>query len=335
MKFNQRLQAHLTSEWRKQYVDYAKLKEMIYSAQDESPVVGDVHADSEYFLEKEGEYMEVVQSEVSKIEAFFCARETLAQSTFASLKEEVQKLKKLQPHSSLATTRSLSITRREVAHSWAREVKVGMKGGEKETKRVRKVVKRHEEVAVLSKKDIQSRLNALKLAFTEFYLSLILMQQFQDLNREGLRKILKKHDKEWKTGRGLTFYRAKVLTNYFVTSKEVDQLILDVENMFIDDLEGGERRKAMNRLRVPPLESRISHWSTFALGLNIGMSTILIILVIIWGAVVTNSSLPNCGNQTHPMSCDGVNSSNIERGLMAGVIGYQLFPCSDCLCFWV
>lgn len=35
----------------------------------------------------------------------------------------------------------------------------------------------------------------LKLAFSEFYLSLILLQNYQTLNYTGFRKILKKHDK--------------------------------------------------------------------------------------------------------------------------------------------
>lgn len=35
----------------------------------------------------------------------------------------------------------------------------------------------------------------LKLAFSEYYLSLILLQNYQNLNFTGFRKILKKHDK--------------------------------------------------------------------------------------------------------------------------------------------
>lgn len=39
------------------------------------------------------------------------------------------------------------------------------------------------------------KLRDLKLAFSEFYLSLILLQNYQNLNYTGFRKILKKHDK--------------------------------------------------------------------------------------------------------------------------------------------
>ena len=38
-------------------------------------------------------------------------------------------------------------------------------------------------------------MHSIKLAFSEFYLSLILLQNYQSLNFTGFRKILKKHDK--------------------------------------------------------------------------------------------------------------------------------------------
>jgi len=46
---------------------------------------------------------------------------------------------------------------------------------------------------------IYKSLNDIKLALSEFYLSLILLQNYQSLNFTGFRKILKKHDKvsEW------------------------------------------------------------------------------------------------------------------------------------------
>lgn len=49
---------------------------------------------------------------------------------------------------------------------------------------------------ILHKKPVSaSKLQKLKWAFSEFYLSLILLQNYQDLNFTGFRKILKKHDK--------------------------------------------------------------------------------------------------------------------------------------------
>lgn len=49
---------------------------------------------------------------------------------------------------------------------------------------------------ILQKRDVPARkIQELKLAFSEFYLSLILLQNYQNLNFTGFRKILKKHDK--------------------------------------------------------------------------------------------------------------------------------------------
>lgn len=49
---------------------------------------------------------------------------------------------------------------------------------------------------LLKKRSVPARkMQELKLAFSEFYLSLILLQNYQNLNFTGFRKILKKHDK--------------------------------------------------------------------------------------------------------------------------------------------
>jgi hypothetical protein len=42
---------------------------------------------------------------------------------------------------------------------------------------------------------VHKSMHDVKLAFSEFYLSLILLQNYQTLNFTGFRKILKKHDK--------------------------------------------------------------------------------------------------------------------------------------------
>jgi SPX domain protein involved in polyphosphate accumulation len=49
------------------------------------------------------------------------------------------------------------------------------------------------------------------------------------LNKEGFRKILKKHDKEWKTDGGLQYFNDIVKKSYFVQSKKIDDLILKTE----------------------------------------------------------------------------------------------------------
>jgi hypothetical protein len=56
----------------------------------------------------------------------------------------------------------------------------------------------------------------------------------------------------------------------FHTSKRVDQLINDVETLYTDTLESGNRARAMKRLRVPPIEEKQSPAVTFRVGLFVG-----------------------------------------------------------------
>jgi hypothetical protein len=59
----------------------------------------------------------------------------------------------------------------------------------------------------------------------------------------------------------------------FHTSKRVEQLINDVETVYSDALESGDRARAMKRLRVPPLEEKQSPAVTFRVGVFVGNSS--------------------------------------------------------------
>ncbi len=127
------------------------------------------------------------------------------------------------------------------------------------------------------------KLNDLKLAFSEFYLSLILLQNYQNLNFTGFRKILKKHDKLMNTNSGIEWRQRNVEVSNFYTNKEVDKLIVETENLFISKLESGDRQKAMKRLRVPPLNAHQSIWTTFRVGLFLGAFIVLLSNVVLVG----------------------------------------------------
>lgn len=92
-----------------------------------------------------------------------------------------------------------------------------------------------------------------KLAFSEFYLSLILLQNYQNLNHTGFRKILKKHDKLLRVDIGGKWQKEKVETSHFFVNRDIDKIIDETEQTVTTLLEGGDRQKAMKRLRVPPL----------------------------------------------------------------------------------
>lgn len=122
----------------------------------------------------------------------------------------------------------------------------------------------------------------LKRALSETYLNLILLQNFQQLNHTGFRKILKKHDKLARSTRGKITFENNVCKSYFWTSKEVTKMLEKVEKSMIK-LEDGNRSRAMNRLRVPPLgtEHRRSHWTSYFAGLFSGLLILSIVVVCI------------------------------------------------------
>lgn len=91
------------------------------------------------------------------------------------------------------------------------------------------------------KKEPIRKLQDLKLAFSEFYLSLILLQNYQNLNYTGFRKILKKHDKLMSNDSGAKWRDDKVETAGFHTNKDIDKLINDTESTFTLELESGNR----------------------------------------------------------------------------------------------
>lgn len=129
----------------------------------------------------------------------------------------------------------------------------------------------------------RKKLNDLKLAFSEFYLSLVLLQNYQRLNFTGFRKIFKKHDKLLANNEGKRWHSAHVETAFFHTNKDVDKLIEDTENIVTYQLESGDRQKAMKRLRVPPLNDAPQPWTTFRVGFWLGALIVLLAAVVLTG----------------------------------------------------
>lgn len=127
------------------------------------------------------------------------------------------------------------------------------------------------------------KIQELKLAFSEFYLSLILLQNYQNLNYTGFRKILKKHDKLLRVDHGAKWRQEHVEASHFFTNKDIDKLINDTESAVTVSLEGGDRQRAMKRLRVPPLGEAQSPWTTFKVGLFSGCFIVLFISVVLSG----------------------------------------------------
>lgn len=167
----------------------------------------------------------------------------------------------------------------------------------REAEALHKLRELSEEVAVLSDlrtngrtrtlRNTRNKHSSLKKAFSEFYLGLALLQHFQQLNHTGFRKVLKKHDKLTRSDRGKVLFKTKVCDSYFWKSKELPGMVEKIENMMIDKLEDGNRSKAMNKLRVPPLEAKDvrSHWVTLRTGWLMGVIFVSVVVVIVGAAL--------------------------------------------------
>ncbi|CAN9502970.1 unnamed protein product [Ophioblennius macclurei] len=262
MKFTEHLSAHITPEWRKQYIQYEAFKEMLYAAQDQAPSIEVTDEDTvkRYYAKFEEKFFQTCEKELAKINTFYSEKLAEAQRRFATLQNELQ--------SSLDAQRESSANGRGL--------------------------RRRKTVFALSQQERCKHRNIkdLQLAFSEFYLSLILLQNYQNLNFTGFRKILKKHDKILETPRGADWRVAHVEVAPFYTCKKITQLISETEALVTTELEGGDRQKAMKRLRVPPLGAAqpAPAWTTFRVGLYCGVFLVLLVTVVITGAVVIRRS---------------------------------------------
>ncbi|CAF1523474.1 unnamed protein product [Rotaria sp. Silwood1] len=71
----------------------------------------------------------------------------------------------------------------------------------------------------------------------------------------------------------------------------VAKLIQNVETIYADSLESGDRERAMKRLRVPPLEQKESSMATFRIGLFVGMFCLVLPAVFAFGFLFKESQL--------------------------------------------
>ncbi|GLV32101.1 uncharacterized protein CBL_11943 [Carabus blaptoides fortunei] len=244
MKFAEHLSAHITPEWRKQYINYEEMKAMLYLAVEEAPSSECVEPEhvTRHFKNFDEHFFHYCDRELKKINTFYSEKLAEATRKYATLQSELK--------TSLAVVNKSKLT--------------------------------HTRKDDMRKPAIPARkIQELKLAFSEFYLSLILLQNYQTLNNTGFRKILKKHDKLLVVDAGAKWRTEHVETSHFYTNKDIDKLINDTEMLVTTELEAGDRQRAMKRLRVPPLGEQQSPWTTFKVGLFSGSFIVLFIAVVL------------------------------------------------------
>ncbi|CAI5443978.1 unnamed protein product [Caenorhabditis angaria] len=212
MKFGEQLASHLTPEWRKQYIDYERMKNLLYSDMMEVPADDDRR--EEHISRLDEKFFNECDQELTKINLFFSQKIAEAQGKYHELQTELQ-------------------TYKDVLQS-RNEPKKRLRFGPKD--KMHKEATRNEQ--------------QLKLAFSEFYLGLVLVQNYQQLNGTGFRKILKKHDKLTGNEKGLDWRINKVEKSSFFLNREIETLITNVETSVINELEAGNRQAGMKRLKV-------------------------------------------------------------------------------------
>ncbi|XP_058829753.1 solute carrier family 53 member 1 isoform X1 [Topomyia yanbarensis] len=249
MKFAEHLSAHITPEWRKQYIMYEEMKAQLYAAVEQSPSAELVDPEelTRYFAKFDEQFFHYCDSELAKINTFYSEKLAEATRKFANLRSELSETLELEENT------------------------------KKKKDKIHRVKKN-----LLRKKNVSVRkIQELKLAFSEFYLSLILLQNYQNLNFTGFRKILKKHDKLLNVDFGARWRTENVESAHFYTNKDIDRLIHETESIVTNEIEGGDRQRAMKRLRVPPLGEQQIPWTTFKVGLFSGALVVLCVAVVL------------------------------------------------------
>ncbi|KAK7889522.1 hypothetical protein WMY93_025082 [Mugilogobius chulae] len=208
-----------------------------------------------YYAKFEESFFQTCEKELLKINTFYSEKLAEAQRRFATLQNELQS--------------SLDAQRESVTPPGLRRRKTVFNRSQEERCQHRNI------------KD-------LKLAFSEFYLSLILLQNYQNLNFTGFRKILKKHDKILDTPRGADWRVAHVEVAPFYTCKKITQLISETEVESAGGRRSSEGHEEAQSASTGAAQPALA-WTTFRVGLYCGFFIILAIAFVLTGAVVFRS----------------------------------------------
>eukprot|EP00039_Didymoeca_costata_P005157 m.78966 g.78966 ORF g.78966 m.78966 type:complete len:650 (+) comp12697_c0_seq4:469-2418(+) len=124
-------------------------------------------------------------------------------------------------------------------------------------------------LVLVSKLRTKSHSSRLRDLMAEYYRLLHMLRSFADVNQEAVAKILKKHDK-------VTFRKTKVdkvlgAFTSFGADKQVKELVRWTESEFISVLAGGNRKEAMNKLRVQPHTYERVDWARYRIGIMLGI----------------------------------------------------------------
>jgi SPX domain protein involved in polyphosphate accumulation len=200
IKFGAHLAAHLTPEWRSQYLQYESMVAILYAAVDRAPSNIET-ARIRYFSRIDERFFAYCNKELIKMNIFFGEKLSESIRHFDQLRTELNYFKK---SSTINQTEQSIIRRRQLRLNY-------------------------------------HRIDDLKLAFSELYLLLVLLQNYQTLNYMGFKKILTKHDKLFHQTNGIEWLKINVDSSPFINNQQVSSLIDQVEILVTEHLENGNR----------------------------------------------------------------------------------------------
>ncbi|CAF1114264.1 unnamed protein product [Rotaria sordida] len=210
MKFGLYLSKNRTPEWYSQYIEYDEMKRMLTESVAEAERLIDINdrsAREQFFVLADEQFFQFCKKEASKINNFFAEKLAEALRLFEPLKNELKNSEQSRRSRQNMNSTVLDLDGPEGNHD---ERDNGMLLADSSSRNTFRSwlaqTKLHKPVETIRKVRMKRtrhlNINNLKLAFSEFYLMLVLLKNYQTLNSTGFRKILKKHDKLFQTTRG-------------------------------------------------------------------------------------------------------------------------------------
>ncbi|XP_026858836.2 xenotropic and polytropic retrovirus receptor 1 homolog [Electrophorus electricus] len=243
MNFLEHFNALMIPEWKKQYVSYEDLNDML-SKEDKQDILHDNYSYQNQSNLVCKEFFATCDKELMKVN-LFCSEK---------LSEACEKMA------------SFGI----IAHDGSVP---GLVGGY--------VIVHSEAQRHMNRK--KTELRKLKMAVGELYLSLAFLQSYQELNYKCFCKITKKYDAMFASQHGSQWRDERLDTSFLYTVKShCEQMMFRLET-FMLQLEGGNQQKAMRRLEVPQrgIEQTVGQWITFRIGVSCGLTVALLAFIAI------------------------------------------------------
>lgn len=292
MKFEKFLATHAIPEWRSAYLNFHDLKRKVEEITVKYPEEEYDSEQVDYFdkflqqnlLRKarehtskiqesveEAVFLHLLENEIKRVYTFFSGQFTIAASRFDRLKKNIHELHVLRRHldPSNAPQDTLSISSGSLPDSQGSQLRPASRW---------QCV-----VAMLSnllhtRDSMREKEHGIKAAFLEHYRSLDLLKAYLQLNFTGFRKIVKKHKKM--TGIGLDNTFEGVVADSKQCESRLAGMVGVVEQVYTYELCKGDRRAAMQALRVPELQFVSMDWSILFMGISLGILLLSAFIIV-------------------------------------------------------